>query len=120
MDRRSARFSRFCTQATSVLASARRRWPGLTLLRPTPPVVPEHAARRVPARADLADQGQSGRIGMQRRTDQFVGDAGAVVLGGVDVIDAGLHASIVGHGQVRRHHRNPVISSRTSAAGNPH
>ena len=28
---------------------------------------------------------------MQRRPDQFIGDAGAVVLGGVDVIDAELH-----------------------------
>jgi hypothetical protein len=28
---------------------------------------------------------------MERRPDQFIGDAGAVVLGGVDVIDAELH-----------------------------
>ncbi len=28
---------------------------------------------------------------MQRRPDQFIGDAGAVVLGGVDVIDAEIH-----------------------------
>jgi hypothetical protein len=60
---------------------------------------------------------------MQRRPDQFIGDTGAVVLGGVDVIDAEtnarhgdrlenitlwLHALMVMRPPVRRHHRNPV------------
>jgi hypothetical protein len=30
---------------------------------------------------------------MQRRSDQFIGATGAVLLGGVDVIDAELHRS---------------------------
>ena len=43
----------------------------------------------VPSAGDLADDRQAVGIRMQRLADQVVYGAGAVVLGGVDVIDAG-------------------------------
>ena len=46
------------------------------------------AAGIVAAAADLADQCQVRRIGMQGLADQFVGHVGPVELGGVDVVDA--------------------------------
>ena len=40
------------------------------------PVVSQHTARCIPARADLADQGQPCRVGMQRRPDQSLATPG--------------------------------------------
>ena len=42
----------------------------------------------VPAGSDFAHEHQVGRIWVQRAVDQLVGDIGAVILRGVDVIDA--------------------------------
>jgi hypothetical protein len=41
--------------------------------------------------ADLGDDHEAGGIRMERLVDELVGDVRAIELGGVDVIDAGLH-----------------------------
>ena len=46
--------------------------------------------RSVAACADLADQGEVVRVGVQRLADERVGDVGPVELRGVDVVDAEL------------------------------
>ena len=51
-------------------------------------VVDQHSARLVPARANLADQGETLGVGIQRLSDELICDIGTVVLGSVDVIDA--------------------------------
>src|ERR1700754_2654610 len=48
------------------------------------------AAALVAAGADLADQHKSFWIGMKSRTDELVDDVRPVVLGRVDVVDAGV------------------------------
>src|ERR1039458_5121069 len=48
----------------------------------------QHPARRVPSRANLADQRQSLRVWIQRRPDELIRDIGTIELGGIDVIDA--------------------------------
>src|SRR6202020_865946 len=53
----------------------------------------QHSARPVPSRANLADQRQSLRVWMQRCPDELIRDIGAVVLGGIDVIDAEFRGS---------------------------
>src|SRR5205807_4622075 len=51
-------------------------------------IVEEGAASAVAASADLADQDQPGIVGVERFVDELVHHVGAVVLGGVDVVDA--------------------------------
>ena len=46
------------------------------------------ALRAAPA-ANLGDEGEAGRIGVERFANDLVGDVGAVVVAGVNVIDAG-------------------------------
>jgi hypothetical protein len=53
-------------------------------------VVGQVCAELVPAATDLADQRQVVGVGEKRFPDQLIHQRGTVVLGGVDVIDAGL------------------------------
>ena len=67
-------------QGAQILLDAGPQVVGLLRRKPCPVVIT--------TRADLADQGQIGGVGVQGLVDEFVGDVGAVELRGVDVVDA--------------------------------
>ena len=73
-------------------------------------VVGQPATGLVAACSDLADQRQGVRVGVQRLADELVGDAGPVVLRGVDVV----HTQF--HGAPQHRQRLVTVTRRTEDA----